>query len=55
MSKTKEARLKADEIRQQLIMRLKPYLNGAHHIDITIRYEGKDVHLEFDWVKELLE
>lgn len=45
---------KAIEIRNRLRKDLGKYLNGAHYIDIVVRYGGKDVRIEFDWVKELL-
>ncbi len=45
---------KATEVRDRLIKDLGKYLNGAHYIDIIVRYSGKDVRIEFDWVKELL-
>jgi len=44
----------AIEIRQRLRQDLGKYLNGAHYIDIIVRYSGKDIRVQFDWVKELL-
>ena len=26
---------------------------SAHHVDITIRHNGKDKHYEADWIKDL--
>lgn len=44
----------ATKIRNRLIRDIGPIMDGAHYIDIVIRYEGGDTPLQFDWVKELL-
>lgn len=32
----------------------KQLARGAHYIDLTIRYDGKDLHFEADWLDEVL-
>ncbi len=45
---------KATEIRDRLRNHLGKIIDASHHVDIVVRYSGRDIRFEFDWVKELL-
>lgn len=45
---------RAHAIRDRLIKDIGHLMDGAHYVDIVVRYEGRDIHLQFDWVKPYL-
>ena len=45
---------KARAIRDRLIEEIGHLMDGAHYVDIIVRYEGRDIRLQFDWVKPYL-
>lgn len=50
----KELEIEGEEWWLKRAHEFEKFVRDAHHVDIVIRKDGKDIHQEGDWIKALI-
>ena len=46
--------MKLNEPQKESFLKLKEACKGAHYIDVVVRKDGRDLHFQIDYLRELL-